>query len=165
VALGLSTPVDGQRCQVETIGGHMLGRKDYTRAEYEHGRSALARQLAAYKELVTAIERETPDTKVQSALEDFDALFFNNMVLVLDRYFVHRVRMVTGKDGNPLNEVEMICDSLMNNDGVLRGNNVIKYVPDQSVVKLKIGDPIRLTVDEFERLSSAFFAELERRFV
>lgn len=34
--------------------------------------------------------------------------------------------MVTGKDGNPLNEVEMLSDSLMNNDGVLRGINMIK---------------------------------------
>jgi hypothetical protein len=24
--------------------------------------------------------------------------------LVLDRYFVHRLRMITGKDGNPINE-------------------------------------------------------------
>jgi hypothetical protein len=47
----------------------------------------------------------------------------NNMTLVLDRYFVHRLRVVTGKDGNPLNEVELLSDSIMNNDGVLRGNN------------------------------------------
>jgi hypothetical protein len=28
----------------------------------------------------------------------------------------------------------MICDSLMNNDGVMRASSVIKYIPDQSVV-------------------------------
>jgi hypothetical protein len=33
------------------------------------------------------------------------------------------------------------------------------------VVKLQIGDPIRLTADHFERLSSAFFAELARKFL
>lgn len=43
--------------------------------------------------------------------------------------------MVTGKDGNPLNEVELLADSLMNNEGILRGNNVIKLIPDQSVLK------------------------------
>ncbi|MDP9463045.1 MAG: hypothetical protein M3P52_00350, partial [Actinomycetota bacterium] len=95
----------------------------------------------------------------------FDALFFNNMTLVLDRYFVHRTRIVSGKDGNPLNEVEMLCDSLMNNNGVLRDSNVIKLIPDQSVVKLHPGDPIRLTEGEFERLSTAFFAEIERKFM
>jgi hypothetical protein len=64
-----------------------------------------------------------------------------------------------------LNEVELICDALMNNNGILQGNNVIKYIPDQSVVKLKIGDKIRLTAEEFEHLSAAFFAELERKFL
>ena len=58
--------------------------------------------------------------------------------------------MVTGKDGNPLNEVELMSDSLMNNDGVLRGNNVIKLSPDQSVVKLNFGDRIRLSAAQFE---------------
>ena len=73
--------------------------------------------------------------------------------------------MVTGKDGNPLNEVEMICDSLMNNDGILREKSPIKYVPHQSVVKLDIGDQIRLTAEEFEPLASAFLAELESKFL
>jgi hypothetical protein len=73
--------------------------------------------------------------------------------------------MVTGKDGNPLNEVELLCDSLMNNDGIFRGNNVIKLIPDQSVLKLNNGDPIWITEPEFERLSAAFFAELEKKFL
>jgi hypothetical protein len=35
----------------------------------------------------------------------------------------------------------------------------------QSVVKLKVGDKISFTAEEFERLSAAFFAELERKFL
>jgi len=53
----------------------------------------------------------------------------------------------------------------MNNDGILRGSNVVKLIPEQSGVKLHVGDPIRLTEDDFERLSSAFFVELERKFL
>lgn len=87
------------------------------------------------------------------------------MALVLDRLYVHRVRMVTGKDGNPLNEVELLYESLMNNDGILRGSSAIKYVPEDSVLGLKVGDLIRLTSGQFERLSTAFFAELERKFL
>jgi hypothetical protein len=115
--------------------------------------------------LVKAVASAPTDKRVNAALEAFEPLFFNNMTLVLDRYFVHRVRMVTGKDGNPLNEVELLSDSLMNNDAILRGNNVIKLAPDQSVVKLHIGDPIRLTAEDFERLAAAFFAEIERKFL
>jgi hypothetical protein len=38
-------------------------------------------------------------------------------------------------------------------------------IPDRSIVKLNIGDQIRLTAEEFDHLSAAFFAELERRFL
>jgi hypothetical protein len=53
----------------------------------------------------------------------------------------------------------------MNNDEVLRASNVITYVPEQPVVKLNIGDQIRLFASDFERLSAAFFAEIERTFI
>ena len=36
-------------------------------------------------------------------------------------------------------------------------------IPDQSVVKLEVGDPVRLTAEQFKRLAAAFFAELERK--
>ncbi len=143
----------------------MLGRNSYTREEFDHCKSTIDQQLAAYKTLVEALGKATKDKKVTPALDAFEVRFFNNMVIVLDRYFVHRVRNVTGKDGNPLNEVELLCDSLMNNRGVLQASNVIKLVPEQSVLKLQVGDPIRVTEADFERLSSAFFAELERKFL
>jgi hypothetical protein len=140
----------------------MLGRKTYTQEELDHARAAVDQQLAAYRQLAKAA---SSDPKGRSALEAFEPGFFNNMVLALDRPFVHRIRVVTGKDGNPLNEVELIADSLINNDGVLRGNNVIKLKPDESVLKLDIGDPIRLSAEQFERLSKAFFAEIEAKFL
>jgi hypothetical protein len=61
--------------------------------------------------------------------------------------------------------MEMICDSLLNNNGILRDSIEIKYIPDQSVVKLNVGDKIRISAEEFGRLSAAFFAELERKFL
>jgi hypothetical protein len=70
----------------------------------------------------------------------------------------------TSKDGNPLNEVEMLADPLMNNNGISRGSNVITLVPEQSVLELHIGDPIRLDAERFERLSAAFLADLEGTF-
>ena len=143
----------------------MLGRKDYTREELDNGRATIDRQLAAYRALETAVRGAKDGGKAEAALDDFDTSFFTNMVLALDRPFVHRLRVSTGKDGNALNEVELLVDSLINNGGVLRGNSVIKFVPDDSVLKLKIGDHIRLSADDFERLAAAFFAELERKFV
>jgi hypothetical protein len=142
----------------------MFGRKDYTQEELDNARNAVGQQVAAYKAIVEAIEGSPSDPKVSSALQAFEPLLFNNMTMILDRYFVHRFRSVAGKDGNPLNEVELLTESLMNNDGVLRGNKVVKYVPEQSVVKLNIGDRIRLTQAQFERLAKAFFTEIELKF-
>jgi hypothetical protein len=143
----------------------VLGRKNYKQEELDQCKQAIQKQLGASRRLAKAIDGNASGKKAASALKSFEPLFFNNMTLALDRYFVHRLRMVTGKDSNPLNEVELLADSLMNNEGVLRANNAIKYDPHGSVVKLQVGDPIKLTESDFERLSSAFFAELESRFL
>jgi hypothetical protein len=141
----------------------MLGRKDYTQDELDHATAAVERQLTAYRNLADAVEA-TGDPRAAAALEALQPHLFNNMTLVLDRYFVHRLRGVTGKDGNPLNEVELLSESLMNNDGVLRGNTVVRYVPENSVLQLKVGDRIELTAEQFERLADAFLADIERKF-
>jgi hypothetical protein len=141
----------------------MLGRKNYTKEEYENAAAAVARQIAAYKKIVKLAGGA--DKKASATVDDFEAVYFNNMVLVLDRYFVHRIRPVTGKDTNPLNEVELIADALVNNGGVLQTNKVIKYVVDDSVLALQPGDPIKVSVAQFERLSTAFLDELKRRFL
>ncbi len=141
----------------------MLGRKDYTQDEIGSCRDALHQQLAAYRALADAVAA-TGDSKAAEALGDFGAHFFRNLTLVLDRYFVHRLRVVAGKDCNPLNEVEVLSDSLTSNDGILRTSRGIKLRPGQSVLTLSPGDRIQLSEDDFGRLSAAFIAEIERRF-
>lgn len=141
----------------------MLGRKNYTQEELDRGQAAVDQQLGAYSRLADAVAA-TSDEKAMAALEALETVYFNNMTLALDRYFVHRLRVVAGKDGNPLNEVELLGESLMSSNGVLGSNNVIKYVPDEAVVKLKPGDQIKLTEAQFERLASAFLADLKAKF-
>ena len=137
----------------------MLGRKDYTQQEFDTANTAVADQISCYSKLAKLAGKTSP------TLDEFEILYFNNMVLVLDRYFVHRIRPVAGKDGNALNEVELIAHSLMNNGGVFQGNNVIKYVPESSVLKLRAGDAIRLKAADFEMLAAAFFDELKSKFL
>jgi vacuolar-type H+-ATPase subunit C/Vma6 len=131
----------------------MLGRKDFTNDEASYGEAAVQRQLAAVDALPKA---------AQAALEKAD--HFNDLALALDRRYVHRLRSVTGKDGTPLNELEMIVESLLNHDGELREINVIKYKSADSVVGLKAGDHIRLTRDDFARLSAGVFDELRAKY-
>jgi hypothetical protein len=70
----------------------MLGRKSYTEEELDGCRTAIGEQLGAYRRLAAAVDGADPDAK--AALEAFEPRFFNNLTLVLDRYFVHRVRLV-----------------------------------------------------------------------
>ena len=142
----------------------MLGRKDYTKEEFNQAKAAIDHQVAAYRKLAKATAA-SGDAKARSALQAFEPLLFNSMVLTLDRFFVHRLRMVTGKDGTPLNEVELLSDSLMNKEGVFTGNNAIKFIPGDSVLKLNFGERITLSADDFERLADAFFAELQAKYL
>jgi hypothetical protein len=134
----------------------MLGRKNYTQSEIDHARTAIERQLAAYDRVVASTKGP--------ARNEFDAVFFNQLLLALDRPFVHRVRPVTGKDGNPLNEVEMLVDALITT-GVLQPSKVIKLIPANSVTGIEFGATIQLNRDQFGRLATAFFDELETRFI
>jgi len=139
----------------------MLGRKTFTQEELDGCRAALDEQLGAYTRLAEAAGRNGG----AAALADFDRPFFTNLVLVLDRWFVHRIRAVSGKDGNPLNEVELIAEAVMLHDGVMPKSTVIKYVPADTVLGIEVGEKVSLSAEDFERLSAAFLAEIERRFM
>src|SRR5437870_11386624 len=87
----------------------MLGRKSYTRIEIDVGRARVESALRAYRRLPAAAKKG-----------EFEAVFFNNMVLLLDYMFVHRLTGIEGKDGNPLNEVRVLCNSILLNKGKLQ---------------------------------------------
>jgi hypothetical protein len=134
----------------------MLGVKTYDPSYVDSCRAQLDAQLKAYDRVAT--------TAAPAALEPFAACLFANLVIVLDAFFVHRVRAVEGKDGNPLNEVRMLADSVMHNDSVLMANSTIKYRADDSVLGYAIGDTIAIDRDNLERLADRYFAELRHRF-
>src|SRR6267143_4710402 len=94
--------------------------------------SNMESQLAAYKTLLITARAKagTGNAAFNSAVASFEPLFFNNLVMVLDGFFVHRSRTLEGKHGNPMNELRMICTSLRENRGVMctdMTNKTIKY--------------------------------------
>ena len=88
----------------------MLGMKNYTQKYIDECRSKVDVELSAYEKLVAAAKSHSASVQ---ALESFEATFFNNMVLMLDYFFVHRLSDIDGKDGNLLNEVKILCNSIM----------------------------------------------------
>jgi hypothetical protein len=126
--------------------------KDYVAA----CRRRVDEQLAAYG----AVAKKA----VPADLARFEPLFFAHLVLALDACFVHRTRGLEGKDGNPLNEVRMLCTSILQHDGRLAPDKTIKYDPARSVLGLAIGEPVAISATDFKRLAKAFFDEIGAKF-
>jgi len=133
----------------------MLAMTRYPQEYIAECRSRIASDVEAYKSVAAA---------AGDAAAAFEPVFFNNMVMVLDAYFVHRTRALEGKDGNALNEVRVLCSSMMLHDGVMTADKSIKLSPDDSVAKVQFGEKIALGARDFSRLSAAFFSELESRY-
>jgi hypothetical protein len=133
----------------------MLAVTKYTQDYVDQCRARIDADVSAYTRLAAT----------GPSAEAFEPVFFNNMVLALDRLFVHRLRKHEGKDGNPLNEVRVIADSLMEHGGVLTPNNTIKLKPEDSLLGHRPGDQIRLSEADYRALAAGFFDELENKYV
>ncbi|HYX67249.1 MAG TPA: hypothetical protein VE935_23765 [Burkholderiales bacterium] len=142
----------------------MLGMKKYSREYIDACRARVDGDLRAYRKQVGG-----------ASAKEFESRFFNAQVLLLDHMFVHRLTGVEGKDGNPLNEVRVLCNSLLYNKGKVQMEKLpdwpnsagasLKLPPDKSVLGLENGDDIRLSEADFTRLAKAFFAEIEKRYL
>ena len=142
----------------------MLGTRNYEQDYVNDCRAKVKLDVRAYDELFIAARAEAGTDFPAAELKDYEQRFFNNLILLLDYFFVHRLRTVEGKDGNPLNEVRVICDSILHNGGRMRADKSIKDSA-RTVLGKRVGDEIRLTREDFLRIAERFFAEVERRYV
>lgn len=121
----------------------MLARTTFPADYLDSVRTRVADQVAAWNQ-------------VPKPSAELEAAYFNNLVLVLELAFVHRLRGKEGKDGNPMNEVRLLAASILENDSRLTTDKQIKLKPESSVLGLATGDVIALSRDDFVRLSEAF---------
>jgi hypothetical protein len=144
----------------------MLSVNSYTKEYIDDCRAKVDRQLSTYARLIATTRKQAGagNAALESAIDSFEPNFFNHMILALDNYFLHRSRMMELKDGNPLNEVRVLCNSITTNDGKLCADKTIKLDPAKSILGFKVGDEIRLNTDSFTTLSKAYFGEIERKY-
>jgi hypothetical protein len=145
----------------------MLGMRNYTREYIDACRSRVDADVSAYRGLVAAVRNQaaTDERLVGPAIGTLESTFFNNMVLMLDYFFVHRLRTVEGKDGNPLNEVRVMCNSMLLSNNIMSTDNSIKLSPAKSVLKYQFGDEINVSEADFLLISKAFFDEIESKYL
>jgi hypothetical protein len=139
----------------------MLSVNSYPTTYVDACRAKVLDQIDAYRDVVRAA---SGGKKFDAAIATFEPLFCNNMVMALDNYFLHRSRAMELKDGNPLNEVRVLCNSMRDNDGVLAADTQIKLDPTSSVLGLHVGDEIALNLAGVQRLAEAFLEEIEAKY-
>ena len=137
----------------------MLGMKTYERDYVSACRAKIDADVRVFK---------------RSGAKGLETTFFNNLVLKMEYMFVHRFSGIEGKDGNPLNEVRVLCNSILLNEGKLQVEKLprwpnsavagLKLPPDTSVLKLRVGDEVKVREADFIRLAKAFFAEIEKKY-
>src|SRR3954451_13561661 len=142
----------------------MLGMKTYDRDYVNSCRAMIEANVEAYDMVAEEIAADI----------NFETSFFNNLVLSLDYMFVHRLSGIEGKDGNPLNELRVLCNSILYNGGKLQVEKLpgwpnsavsgLKLPPERSILGLKPGQTIQLKRDDFVRLAAAFFEELKKKY-
>jgi transcription antitermination factor NusG len=134
----------------------MLGVATYPKEYIANSQKAVKAQAAAYAKFAAT----SSDAK---AAQKFETIYFNNLTMAMDLYFVHRLRKLTGKDGNALNEVRNVTNSLMENGGVVMEESTFKLDPEASVLGYEVGDKVAITAGDFAKLSKAFYAEVQSK--
>lgn len=121
-------------------------------------------QVAFFREFGGAVSRADDDQErgLESMLESLEADYFGNLVIVLDAFFADR-RPASQPFGPVATEVAALRTSLVEGEGELLPQAAAQIDESRSVLGLKAGDSIRLTVQSFSRLADAYFSEIERR--
>ena len=106
---------------------------------------------------------------------EFEQRFFNDQVLILDNMFVRRLTGIEGKDGNPLNEVRVLCNSILLNQGKLPLTSSLVAELCRLGYQAPAGKSLLIKTQgrrggqaDRSRLCAAlrgFFAEIERRYL
>ena len=131
----------------------MLSVKHYDKEHVNRCRSWVDGQLEGFSSLPEGAAKET-----------YEPRFCEAAVLGLDAWFVHRMRAAEGKDGNPLNEVRVICGSILAGSDTLLSDSQIKLSRDDAILGIGYGEQIAIGAAGLERLAAAFLSEIEKRY-
>jgi hypothetical protein len=59
----------------------------------------------------------------------------------------------------------MMYNSILQDRGVMSADKTIKFNPSKSILKVQVGEKIKLTESDFVLIFRAFFAEIQTKFM
>ncbi len=128
----------------------MLGRKTYPREYIARCQRDIEAQIAEFNDL-------PPVTST------FASRLAGHLVIVMDACFVNRLRATEGKDGNALNEVRLLAQSLMYGEAVV-DDSTVTWNTEDMVLGLTKGDDLELSISDVDKLQRAFFVAMLDRY-
>ena len=134
----------------------MLGRSTYPATQIAACRAEMAELCATWRAIAARSEPK--------ARSEAEAQVFNQMAVALEGWFVHRLRGLEGKDGNPLNEVRLLALGVTTNGGYFPSDATITWRPEASVTGYRAGDRIALSEAVFLRLTTAYLDAIAAKF-
>ena len=140
----------------------MLSVSAYPQRYIDEARARVMVQVSAFSDLARQVgEGRARSGGAAAALDALEPEYFANLVIALDSHFVHRSRGQERKDGNAMNEVRVLVNSIQQHDSVMTAEKGIRLDAARSVLGIEYGERIRIDADGFERLAGAFFEALE----
>lgn len=139
----------------------MLSVSAYPQQYIDDARIRIAEQVSAFADLASQVRGAGRADRATAALDGLEPEYFANLVIALDSRFVHRSRGQERKDGNAMNEVRVLVNSIQLHAGVMTAEKGIRLDPARSVLGIVYGDQIRIDVEGFEHLAAAFFDALQ----
>ena len=134
----------------------MLGRQTCPSAQITACRAEMTAMAATW--------RAVAKTSQAAARVEAEVQVFNQMAVALEARFVHRLRGVEGKDGNPMHELRLLALGVTTNGSYFPSDHSLTWQPEASVTGYRAGDKIRLSEAVFSRLVPAYLDAVATKF-
>ena len=134
----------------------MLARTSYDPSQIATCRTVFAEMLESWRRLAARTGA--------AARAEAEVRVFNQMVVALDGWFVHRQRSLEGREGDALHEVRLLALGITTHRGIFPQEGATHWQAETSISGLAPGDAIRIGEALFTRLCDAFLEAMTARF-